>query len=201
MKDSPTKAATKSPRKLPSVHFQKRLILRCSIEFALGPENRARNIAPAQTQLHSAYILGPRLPGSASILLAIPSRRPFAAQGEQDASATQARGSSAFLGDQLFTFLLIPRQRALDHRDRRVRRAYVFHFDALAFQLLVILEKALQHQQAMWWQIACLHVAAEFRVVGGHGDHFVVTRAGINHRHQSYGARLNQRQRLYRLLA
>src|SRR5712664_1277566 len=89
MKDRPTKATTNKPRTLPSVHFQKRLILRSSPEFALGRENRARNIALARTQLHSAYILGPSLPGSASILLAFPSRRPFAAQGEQDASATK----------------------------------------------------------------------------------------------------------------
>src|SRR6266404_4970058 len=69
------------------------------------------------------------------------------------------------------------RRRCGDDGDRRVRRAYVFHFDALALELLVILEKAFQHQQAMRRQIARLHVSAELRVVGGHGDHFVVARA------------------------
>src|SRR5690242_10234218 len=39
--------------------------------------------------------------------------------------------------DQRFAFLLVPRQRSLDHCDRGIRRTDILHFHFLAFQLFV----------------------------------------------------------------
>src|SRR6267154_4742060 len=50
-------------------------------------------------------------------------------------------------------------------------------------------------------QVASFQIFAKFRVVGGHGDDFVVGRARIHHGHNSNGTSLNEGQRLYRFLA
>src|SRR4029077_16679635 len=85
MNERPTKAAKNRPRKLPSVHFQKRLIVRFSCEFPTCPKNRARTIASRRVPLHSAYILGladdvtesPNTPGGRRIVAAgiLPARQ------------------------------------------------------------------------------------------------------------------------------
>src|SRR5579864_8352051 len=153
MNERPTKATTKSPSTLPSVHFQKRLIVRYrSPEYSIGPRNNPRTIALTPCQRNNALTLG----------------RPHAISG-------------ALRGNQFCPFLLIPSQRTLDDGNRRVGWPYVLHLDAFAFELLVILKKAFQDQQAMRRQVPSLHVAAELRIVGSHGDHLVVARTGIDH--------------------
>src|SRR4030081_464711 len=97
--------------------------------------------------------------------------------------------SPANLGEQLFALLLVTRERPLDYCARRVRRPNVFDLHELAFELLVVLEKALQHQQPVRWQIARLYVSAKLRIVGGHRNDFVIARAGVDHGHQPNSAR------------
>src|SRR6266446_3957949 len=99
------------------------------------------------------------------------------------------------------SLLLVPRQRLFYYFHCRIRWANIIHLYLLAFQLLVILEKTLQNQQAMRRQFVRFDIAVEFRIVGGHGDDLVVARSGIDHGHQANGPRFDERQWLYRLLA
>src|SRR5580698_10400004 len=113
--------------------------------------------------------------------------------------------SSALLdggfGHQAFALLLVPGERALDDGERGVSWADVFDFDALAFELFVVGEEALEDEQAMLRKIARFDVVAELGIVRRDGDDFVVAGAGIDHRHEADGASLDERERLDGLLA
>src|SRR5882724_12849018 len=117
-------------------------------------------------------------------------------------SAAQKNNAFALvtlLGAKSRTLFLIARQSFFNDRDRGVSRTDIIHLDLLAFELLVVLEKALQDEQAMRRQFVGLDVAVEFGIVGGYGDNFVVAGAGIDHGHQANGARFDERERLDRL--
>ena len=79
---------------------------------------------------------------------------------------------------QLVPLFLVACQRILDDFGRGVCWANVFHLNLFAFELLVVLEEALQNEQAVRRQFVGLDVAVEFRIVGGHRDDLVVTGAG-----------------------
>src|SRR5690349_14473364 len=49
--------------------------------------------------------------------------------------------------NQFVAVLLVPRQSLFDHADRRIGRANFLDLHLFAFQLLVVLEKALEDQQ------------------------------------------------------
>lgn len=107
------------------------------------------------------------MPGGAGILLTLSLEGPGYTKRQQDAGVTKSRRgqnrnsgkalsltpvagpafgeSPANLDDQLFALLLVTRQRPLYHREGRVGRPNVFDLHELAFELLVILKKALYH--------------------------------------------------------
>src|ERR1700688_319288 len=58
-------------------------------------------------------------------------------------------GSAPIIVQQFLANLFVSRERFLDYRNRRVCRTNIFYLYSLAFQLFVIREKSLQHQQAM----------------------------------------------------
>src|ERR1700674_4469696 len=85
-------------------------------------------------------------------------------------ASSLVRKNSAFalavvLRAKSLSLVLVPRQRFFYDRDRRVCRSNVIHLDSLAFQLLVVLEKTPQNEQAVWRQFVGLDVTVEFRVV------------------------------------
>ena len=69
--------------------------------------------------------------------------------------------------NQFLFVLLIARERLLNHGQRCIRGANLFHLHLFTLELLVILEKALQYQQTMARKIARFEIFAEFGVVSG----------------------------------
>src|SRR5258708_7511133 len=100
--------------------------------------------------------------------------------------------SELFLPREPFTALLaVSAQSVLDDRISVGRGANLIDFHRLAFQLLVVLKEAAQHQQAVRRHFLGVEVAVELRVFGGDGNDLVVLLAGINHGHQPNGTRAN----------
>src|SRR5713226_8447006 len=115
--------------------------------------------------------------------------------------SSSVRKNSAFalaevLRAKSLSLVLVARQRVLYNLDRGVGRPDVIHPNLLAFQLLVVLEKTLQNEQAVRRQFVGLDVAVELRIVGGHGDDLVVAGLGVDHGHQANSARFDERERL-----
>jgi hypothetical protein len=79
--------------------------------------------------------------------------------------------------------------------------ANVFYLDLFAFELLVVLEEAPKYEHAVRGKVAGFDVFAEFGVVGGYGDDFVVAGAGVDHGHYTDGAGFDEGERLDRFLA
>lgn len=79
-------------------------------------------------------------------------------------------------------------------------RADFIDFDGFAFQLLVVLKKSSQHEQAVRGHLGGFVIGVEFRVLRGDGDDFVVGLALVDHGHQAHGARVDDRQRDDRFL-
>jgi len=79
--------------------------------------------------------------------------------------------------------------------------ADVFDLNLLAFELFVVREKTLEHEHAVRGKIAGFYVLAEFGVVGGDGDDFVVAGAGVDHGHDANGAGFDESERLDWFLA
>jgi len=97
--------------------------------------------------------------------------------------------------------LLVTGERLFDDRDGGVGRTDFFDLDLFAFELLVVLEEALEDKKAVAGQVAGLEIFAEFGVVGGDGDYFVVGGAAVDHGHDADGASFDESERLDGLLA
>src|SRR5579862_2572755 len=102
---------------------------------------------------------------------------------------------------QALALLLVASQGALDDSEGGVSGADVFDIDAFAFELFVIGEESLEHEQAVLGEIARLDVVAELGIVGSDGDDFVVAGAAVDHGHEANGAGLDERERLDSFLA
>jgi hypothetical protein len=103
--------------------------------------------------------------------------------------------------EEFFAVFLIALQRFLDYAGGGVGGTNLFDFDLFPFELFVVLEKSLQDEEAVRREIAGFEVVAEFGIVGGDGDDFVVGGAGVEHGHDADGARLDERERLDGFLA
>src|SRR5260370_5344368 len=103
--------------------------------------------------------------------------------------------------DQFCPVLLIARERLLNYGERGVRWTNLFHLHLFALELFVVLEETFQYEQPMARQIPRFQIFAEFRIVGGDGDNFVVGGAGVHHGHNADGAGFDESQRLHSLLA
>src|SRR3984957_16487053 len=70
-------------------------------------------------------------------------------------------GPASIIIQQFLADFFVSRQRLLNHCNRGIRGANIFYLHGLAFQLFVIREKPLQHQQAVWRQVPRFHVTVE----------------------------------------
>ena len=105
-----------------------------------------------------------------------------------------------FPGNQFIAELLAARKSFLNDDEGGVCGLDVFYLNLLALKLLVILDEAAQDEEAMVREVACLEILAEFGIVRGYGDDFVVPGAGIDHGHHADGACLDEAERLDRFL-
>jgi hypothetical protein len=96
---------------------------------------------------------------------------------------------------------LVARKSFLDDDESGVGGLDVLHLNLLALELLVILEEAAQDEEAMIREVASLEILAEFGVVGGDGNDFIVAGAGIDHGHDADGPSLDESKRLDGFLA
>jgi len=110
-------------------------------------------------------------------------------------------GGDDFAGEQFLAVLLVAGEGLFNDADGGVSGANFFDLDLLAFELLVVLEKAFKNQQSMPREIAGFEVFAEFGIVGGDGDDFVVGGAGVHHGHDADGAGFDEGERLNGFLA
>src|SRR5438105_2682009 len=69
----------------------------------------------------------------------------------------------------------------LDDRQGHLGRLKLINLHGLAFQLLVVLEEAAQHRQAVRRQLRGLVEDVVFRIVHRHGEDLVVALATVNH--------------------
>ena len=106
-----------------------------------------------------------------------------------------------FAGDQVVAVLLVTRERLLDDGDGGVGGADFLDLDLLAFELLIVLKKAFKDEQAMTGKIAGFEIFAEFGVVGGDGDDFVIGGAAVDHGHNADSASFDEGEGLNRFLA
>jgi len=79
-------------------------------------------------------------------------------------------------------------------------RADFINLDGFAFELLVVLKKSPQHQQAVMWHFRGFVVGVEFRILRRDGDDFVVRLALVDHGHQSHRTRVDDGERDYGFL-
>src|ERR1700687_3287163 len=122
---------------MPAAHFQKRFMLpRPSPQFQTRPSKKCASETAVTRRCKLA--LNEYRQNSAFVLVAI-------------------------LSPQALSFFLVLRQRFFNDFNRGVGGPDVFHLDLLAFQLLVVLEEALQNEQAVRRQFIRLDVAVEFR--------------------------------------
>ena len=97
--------------------------------------------------------------------------------------------------------LLVAGEGLFDDRDGGIGGADFLNLDLFTLELLVVLKKAFEDEQAMTGKIAGFEVFAEFGVVGGDGDDFVVGGAAVDHGHDADSAGLDESERLNGLLA
>src|SRR5258708_11782830 len=109
------------------------------------------------------------------------------------AAILQDRGAA---NDEFVPVLLIALQRLFDHVESSVGGKNLLHLHLLSFELLVVLEEASQHQQAMAGKVAGFEILAEFGGVGSHRDDFVIGRAGGDHGHDARCAGFDECKRL-----
>src|SRR5271156_4161315 len=74
---------------------------------------------------------------------------------------------------------------------------YLYRF---AFQLLVVLKEAAQHEQAVGRHFGRFAISVELRILGGNGDDLVIFLASIDHGHEADGAGVDDGERGYGLL-
>ena len=101
----------------------------------------------------------------------------------------------------LAPLLAVALEGVLDDRQGLRGGPDLVHLDRLAFQLLVVLEEAAEHRQAVRRQLRGLAEAVELGVVDRDGEDLVVLLAAVDHRHQADRPRVHQRQRRDGLLA
>jgi hypothetical protein len=103
--------------------------------------------------------------------------------------------------EEFFAVFLVALERFLDYAGGGVGGTNLFDFDLFPFELFVVLEKSLQDEEAVRREIAGFEVVAEFGIVGGDSDDFVVGCAGVEHGHDADGTRFDERERLDGFLA
>jgi|SRR5258706_2346391 len=106
-----------------------------------------------------------------------------------------------FLAEQFGLERLITGEGPFDNVECGVCGANFFDLDLFAFELLVILKKTPQDEEAMRWKIAGLDVIAELGIARSDGDNFVVAGAGVDHGHDADGAGFDEREWLNGFLA
>src|SRR5581483_10871578 len=103
-----------------------------------------------------------------------------------------ASASAAVLFQKLGAMVLVALESPFDAGERSIGGTNLLDLHLLAFELLVVLEEALENEEPMRGKVAGFEIAAELGIVGG---------AGVDHGHEADGAGFDERERLHRFLA
>jgi len=97
--------------------------------------------------------------------------------------------------------LAVAAEGVFDDGQRGRGRLNLIDLHHFSLELLVVLEEATQHQQAMARHVARLLVGIKLWIAGSHGDDFVVELTLVDHGHQPDRAGVDDGQRHDRCLA